>query len=199
MLLLKFLLFLYSFVGNYGLAIIIMAVLLEIPFIPLTIRGKKKMEEFSRYQPAVNRIRQKFRGDVQRMQAELVRFYKEHNLSPAGPMLGCLPLVLQMPIIFALYRVLGNFIGLYQAPFAGWIFDLSAKDPYYILPVIMGASMMMQQYMTPTTEERTRVVMMFASLLFIAVFSGFPAGLVLYWSVRQVVTLGVESLRKVIA
>jgi YidC/Oxa1 family membrane protein insertase len=196
--LLKLLIMIYSFIGNFGLAIILLTILIKIPFLPLSMKARKRMEEFQRYQPAINKLRQKYRGDMKRMQEELVRFYREHNISPASQMVGCLPLLIQMPILFALYRVLGNYLELYQAPFIGWIVDLSSKDPYYVLPLLMGASMFWQQKMTPVTDSRQRVTMMFMTVLFTALFAGFPAGLVLYWAVNNVLMIGEDYLRRAI-
>jgi len=195
-LLLQLLAWLHSFLGNFGLAIIIMTILLKLPFTPLTISGRKRMEEYQKYQPTINRIRTKYKNDIQKQQAEIIKFHKDHNLSPAAPMLGCLPLLIQMPILFALYRMLNNYLGLYQAPFAGWLVNLSAKDPYYVLPILMGVSMFIQQRMTPVADSKQKVMMMFMPLILTAVFINFPAGLVLYWLTNNLLTIGEDFLRK---
>lgn len=195
-LLLKLLAMVYSFVGNYGLAIIIMTVLLKLPFSPLSIYARKKMEVYQHYQPAINKIRLKYRADMKMQQEELMRFYRDHNIAPSTHVVGCLPLLIQMPILFALYRVLNNYVDLYHAPFFGWIVDLSAKDPLYILPVLMGLSMIWQQAMTPVNDGKQRVMMLFMSIVMTVVFAGFPAGLVLYWLMNNLLTIAEDYVRK---
>jgi YidC/Oxa1 family membrane protein insertase len=197
-LLLQLLEFLYKYVQNYGFAIIILTILLRLPFVPLSVYSRKKMEEYQRFQPAINKIRTKFRAEPQVMQAEIMRFHREHNLSPATQMIGCLPMLIQIPILFGLYKVLNSYVVLYQAPFFGWIVDLSAKDPYYITPILMGLTMVWQQKMAPFGDEKQRVVMMFFSLVMTVFFAGFPAGLVLYWFVNNLMTLGEDYLRKLV-
>ncbi|MCK4517256.1 membrane protein insertase YidC [Candidatus Babeliales bacterium] len=194
--LLRFLELLYSYLGNFGLTIIVLTILLKIPFVPLSITSRKKMEEYQKYQPTLNRIRTKYRHDMKLQQAEILRFHKDHNLSPTTPMVGCLPLLVQLPILFALYRVLSNYVSLYQAPFFGWLVDLSTKDPYYVLPILMGISMLWQQKMAPVADEKQRVMMMFMPIVMTAVFINFPAGLVLYWLTNNLLTLGEDVLRK---
>jgi len=197
-LLLKLLEYLHSFFGNYGLAILGLAFVLRIPLIPLSIYSRRKMEIYQKFQPTIQKIRTKYRHDVKMQHEELMKFHQEHNLSTATPILGCLPMLVQMPVLFALFRILGNYLDLYQAPFYGWIVDLSSKDPYYVLPVLMGASMIWQQLMTPTTDEKQRVIMLFMSLVFTVVFAKTAAGLVLYWLVNNVVTIAEDYLRKLV-
>ena len=197
-LLLKWLTFIYDYLGNFGFAIIVLTILLKLPFAPLSIYARKKMEEYQRYQPTINKIRMKYKGDMQMQHEELMKFHKEHNISPTTQMIGCLPLLIQMPILFSLYRVLNNYLDLYQAPFVGWIVDLSSKDPYYVLPILMGLSMLWQQIITPTTDEKQRVVMIFVTIVMTVVFAGFPAGLVLYWFMNNLLTIGEDYLRKLL-
>jgi len=197
-LLLKWLSFLFNYLGNFGLAIIALTVLLKLPFTPLSMYARKKLEEYQRYQPTINKIRLKYKHDVQMQHEELMKFHKDHNISPTTQMVGCLPLLIQMPILFALYRVLNNSLDLYQAPFFGWIVDLSSKDPYYVIPVLMGISMIWQQLMTPSTDDKQRVIMIFVTIVMTVVFSGFPAGLVLYWLVNNLLTIGEDYLRKLV-
>lgn len=196
-LLLKLLEFLYKHLGNFGLAIIVLTILLKLPFLPLSISSRRKMEEYQKYQPTIQRIRAKYKSNLQLQQAEILRFHKEHNLSPATPMIGCLPLLIQLPILFSLYRVLGNYLSLYQAPFFGWIHDLSAKDPYYILPILMGLTMIVQQRMSPAaSDEKQRMIMMFMPIVMTAVFVNFPAGLVLYWFMNNLLGVLEDVLRR---
>ncbi|MFH1461323.1 MAG: membrane protein insertase YidC [bacterium] len=197
-LLLKFLEYLYSLLGNFGLAIIVMTVLLKIPFMPMTIKGSKKMKEYQKHMPALTHLRQKYKNDPQKLNAETMRFHKERNLSPTAQMSGCLPYLVQMPILFALYRVLNNYLGLYHAPFFGWITDLSVKDPYYILPILMGISMIIQQRLAPIQDEKTKTIMLFMPIFVTAMFISFPAGLVLYWFTNNLLLIGESYLGKVI-
>ncbi|MFH0898499.1 MAG: membrane protein insertase YidC [bacterium] len=193
---LKLLEWLYGFLHNFGLAIIALTILLRLPFVPLSIFSRRKMEEYQKHQPFITRIRMKYKQDLKMQQQEIIQYHKDHNLSPATPMIGCLPLLLQLPILFALYRVLGSYLDLYQAPFYGWIVDLSAKDPYYVLPVLMGISMIWQQSMAPMGDEKQKVIMWFMAVVMTAVFSGFAAGLVLYWFMNNVLTIAEDYLRK---
>jgi YidC/Oxa1 family membrane protein insertase len=195
-LLLKLIEWLVLLLGNYGWAIVAMTILLRLPFMPLSIYSRRKMEEYQKYQPTIQRIRQKYRNDIKLQNQELVKFHQDHNLSTVTPLLGCLPLLIQMPILFALYRVLGNYLGLYQAPFFWWISDLSAKDPYYVIPIIMGLTMLWQQVITPSSDEKQKVMMYFISIVMTVVFAGFPVGLVLYWTVNNVFTLFEDYFRK---
>jgi len=195
-LLLKLLYWVFGLVGNYGWAIVIMTILLRLPFIPLSIFSRKKMEEYQRFQPTIQRIRQKYKHDLKMQNQELMKFHADHNLSTATPLLGCLPLLIQMPILFALYRVLGNYLDLYQAPFFGWIIDLSAKDPYYVIPVLMGVTMLWQQAMTPSSDEKQKIMMYFVSIVMTVLFANFPVGLVLYWTMNNILTLMEDYFRK---
>ena len=154
------------------------------------------MEEYQKYQPTLNRIRTKYKHDLKKQQEEIMKFHQEHNLSPATPMSGCLPMLIQLPILFALYRVLNNYLSLYHAPFFGWMRDLSSKDPYYVLPILMGLTMLWQQKMTPVVDEKQRLMMMFMPIVMTAIFINFPAGLVLYWLTNNVLTVGEDLLRK---
>ncbi|MBM3887460.1 membrane protein insertase YidC, partial [Candidatus Dependentiae bacterium] len=194
--LLKLLDYLFDLIGNYGLAIIVLTILLKLPFAPLSIYGRKRMEEYQRYQPTIQRIRAKYKHDMKMQHEELMKFHKDHNLSTSTPILGCLPLLIQMPILFALYRVLNSYLDLYQAPFVGWLIDLSSKDPYYVLPIAMGVSMIWQQKMTPMADEKQRVIMLFMAIVMTVVFANFPAGLVLYWLMNNLLTIAEDYVRK---
>ncbi len=196
-LLLKLLAYIYGFIGNYGWAIIIMTILLKLPFTPLSIYSRKQMEIYQHYLPSINKIRTKYRQDMQMQHAELMKFYKDHNISPSTHFVGCLPLLIQMPILFALYRVLNNYLDLYQAPFIGWITDLSSKDPYYVIPILMGISMLWQQQMTPVSDGKQKVVMIFMSIFMTVLFANFPVGLVLYWFMNNLLTIGEDYIRKI--
>ncbi|BCB97196.1 membrane protein insertase YidC [Dissulfurispira thermophila] len=177
----------YSISHNYGIAIIILTILVRIPFIPLINKGQKSMKKLQDIQPRMAEIREKYKNDPQKMQKELMDLYKKHKVNPMG---GCLPMLLQIPVFFALYKVLLIAIELRGAPFMLWIKDLSAKDPYYILPVIMGATMVIQQKMTPSTMDPTQQkIMMIMPVVFTFMFLTFPSGLVLYWLVNNVLSI----------
>lgn len=195
-LLLKFLSYLNSLIGNFGWAIIIMTILIKLPFAPLSIYSRKQMEVYQHYLPSINKIRTKYRHDIKIQHEELTKFYQDHQISPTTQFVGCLPLLIQMPILFALYRVLNNYLDLYQAPFIGWITDLSAKDPYYVTPILMGLSMIWQQKVTPPTDEKQRVIMIFMAIFMTVIFVNFPAGLVLYWFINNVLTIAEDYVRK---
>jgi len=190
--------FIYDYVGNYGIAIIVLSIVLRLPFVPLSIMSRRKMEGYQKHQPFLTHIRTKFKHDKRMQQQEIMRYHQDHNLSPATPMIGCLPILIQLPILFSLYRVLGSYLDLYQAPFFGWIHDLSAADPYYVLPVLMGVSMLVQQQLSPVGDDKQRVVMWFMAIFMTVVFAGFPAGLVLYWFMNNILTVSEDYLRKLV-
>jgi len=180
--------YLYKLIGNYGWAIIVLTIIVRIPFIPLMNKGQKSMKKLQALQPKMNEIRQKYKKDPQRMQKEMMELYKKYRVNP---MSGCLPLLIQIPVFFALYKVLLIAIELRGAPFMLWIQDLSEKDPYYILPIIMGITMFIQQKMTPTTggNPQQQKVMQFMPIIFTFLFLNFPSGLVLYWLVSNVLSI----------
>ncbi|MDA8174176.1 MAG: membrane protein insertase YidC [Nitrospiraceae bacterium] len=177
----------YSFTGNYGWAIIVLTIIIRIPFIPLVMKAQKSMAKMQAIQPRMNEIRQKYKKDPQRMQKEMMDLYKKHQVNPMG---GCLPMLIQIPVFFALYKVLLVAIELRGAPFALWITDLSQHDPYYVLPIFMGATMFLQQKMTPTGGDPTqRKMMMFMPLIFTVMFFKLASGLTLYWSVSNALSI----------
>ncbi len=195
-LLLRLLGWLYSFSHNWGFAIILLTLAIRIPLLPISIRGAHAMEQHQRLRPKVERVNQQYRGDVTQRNLALVQLYRQHNLSPAGQIVGCLPFLIDFPIMMALWRVLSSYMDLYQAPFILWITDLSSKDPYYVLPILMGLSMLWTQRFSPMGDEKQKVVMMFVTLIMTTVFANFAAGLVLYWLTKNVLTIGEHYLRK---
>lgn len=196
--LLKLLAFLHDLVGNFGVAIILLAVVVKLPFTPLSMYARKQMEIMQHYQPTINKIRTKFKHDMRMQHEELMKFYREHNIAPTAHLIGCLPMLLQLPILFALNRVLGSYLDLYQAPFYGWVVDLSSKDPFYVIPILMGITMIWQQSMTPVSDEKQRVMMWFVSVVMTVVFAGLPAGLVLYWLFNNILTIAEDYLRRAV-
>jgi len=180
--------FFYRYVGNYGLSIIILSALIKIVFIPFSTISHRSMKKMSKLQPQMNVLRDKYKKDRDKLNQETMKLYQENKVNPAS---GCLPILVQIPVFFALYRALLGAIELRHAPFYFWITDLSAKDPLYITPIFMGATMVLQQRMTPTTgDPRQAKLMMFMPIVFTALFLSFPAGLVVYWTVNNVLTIG---------
>jgi len=176
--------FFHKFLGNYGWTIILLTIVVRIPFIPILNKSQQSMKKMQKIQPMMAEIKEKYSKDSQRMQKEMMALYKKHKVNPVG---GCLPMLLQIPVFIALYNVLNKAIELRGAPFALWITDLAAKDPYYILPITMGATMVIQQKMTPSTMDPAQAkIMMFMPVIFTFMFLTFPSGLVLYWLVNNV-------------
>ena len=180
--------FFYKYVGNYGFSIIILSALIKIVFIPFSTISHKSMKKMSKLQPQINALRDRYKKDRDKLNQEIMKLYQENKVNPAS---GCLPIVVQIPVFFALYRALLGAIELRHAPFYFWIADLSAKDPLYITPIFMGATMVLQQRMTPVTgDPRQAKMMMFMPIVFTALFLNFPSGLVVYWTVNNVLTIG---------
>ncbi len=168
----------HSIIPNWGLAIILLTLLVRILVLPLNITTFRSTKKMQKMQPMITALRERYKDDPQAMNREMMSLWKEHKVNPLG---GCLPMLLQLPIFFALYRVLGQSIELYQAPFFGWIHDLSIKDPFYVLPILMAACMYVQQKITPTTMDPTQAkVMQFLPLIFAVMMINLPAGLTLY-------------------
>ncbi|HCL80964.1 MAG TPA: hypothetical protein DHW81_01655 [Nitrospiraceae bacterium] len=177
----------YRISNNYGVAIIILTTVVRIPFIPLINKSQQSMKKLQDIQPRMAEVKEKYKNDPQKMQKETMELYKKHKVNPLG---GCLPMVLQIPVFFALYKVLLIAIELRDAPFMFWIHDLSVKDPYYVLPVIMGATMVIQQKMTPSTmDPMQQKIMMLMPVVFTFMFLSFPSGLVVYWLVNNVLSI----------
>ena len=196
--------FIYSVIPNYGVAIILLTILIKLIFWPLGTKSYKSMNEMKKVQPLMMEIREKYKNDKQKMNQEVMGLYKTYKVNPAS---GCLPLLVQMPIFFALYRMLYQAIELRHAPFIGWISDLSAPDrlfefnfaipmmqePYGLpmLTLLMGASFLLQQKMTPTAGDPMQAKMMMLMPIFMTViFINFPAGLVLYMFVNNIISMG---------
>lgn len=179
--------FIYDYTHNYGVAIILLTLGIKLLFVPLQYKSYKSMQGMQTIQPKVLALQEKFKDNKEKLNQELMKLYKEHKVNPVG---GCLPMVLQMPVFVALFNILYMTIDLRQAPFMLWVTDLSAQDPYYVLPVLMGISMVVQQKIMPTTMDPTQAKMMMilpVGLTFL--FVTFPAGLVLYWVTNNVLTV----------
>lgn len=180
--------FFYRYVQNYGLAIIIITIILKILFFPLTHKSYKSMKEMGNLQPKMAALKEKYKNDRDAMNRAVMELYREHKVNPLG---GCLPMVVQIPVFFALYKALMFSIELRHAPFMFWVTDLSAKDPYYVTPIIMGVTMFVQQKMTPSNmDEMQQKIMLALPVVFTFMFLSFPSGLVLYWLVNNILTIG---------
>lgn len=182
-----------SFVMNYGLAIILLTILVRVLMLPLTRKSYTSMIAMQKMQPEMARIQKLYANDKARLQMEMLRLYQTHKTSP---MSGCLPMLLQIPIFFALYKALLVSVQMRNASFL-WISDLAVMDPYFILPILMGLSMWLQQYLqtanTPQTTDKdspvaqTQKVMKWMPVIFTVMFAWMPAGLVLYWTVSNLI------------
>ena len=179
-----FLKYIYDIVGNWGWAIIIITLIIRFILYPLTYKGMVSMNKLKALAPKIKELKVKHEGDPQKMNAKMMELYKKHGANPMG---GCLPMLMQIPVFFAIYRVLLNSVELKDAPWIGWIQDLSLMDPYFILPVLMSASMFWQQSITPTnfTDPMQEKIMKFLPLIFMFFFLTFPAGLTLYWFINN--------------
>jgi len=169
---------LYSIVKNYGFVIILFALIIKVIFSPLTYSSYKTMKKLAKIQPTIQKLQVIYKDDPEKLQKEIMRIYQEEKVNPLG---GCLPLLLQLPIFFALYQVLTTSIDFKKAEFILWIKDLSSKDPYFILPILMTAISLTNTLIQPTTDKNAKITGILISVVFLFLFLTFPAGLVLYW------------------
>lgn len=195
--------FFYGFLGNYGFAIVLLTVCIKAIFWPLTQKSYSSMKNMQKLQPQMQKLRAKHGKDKQKLNQEMMALYKENRVNPFG---GCLPMLIQIPVFFALYQVLLGGIELRHAPFMLWITDLSAADTLISdalglgfalgpLPVIMGFTMFLQQKMSPTNMDPTQAkIMLFMPVFFTFIFLSFPSGLVIYWLVNNVLTIAQQYL-----
>lgn len=197
--------FFYRYLHNYGVAIILLTLLIKILFWPLTHKSYVSMRAMKKLQPKMQKIREKYKDDKEKMNQEIMQMYRTYKVNPVG---GCLPMVLQIPVFFALYRLLYSSIAIRHAPFLWWINDLAAPDrlpvgfkipiPYWnleaglpVLTLLMGVSMFVQQKMTPMSgDPRQEKMMMMMPIFMTVLFINFPSGLVLYWLVNNILSIG---------
>lgn len=178
---------LYSVLGNWGWAIVVLTVLIKLAFYKLSETSYKSMANMRRLAPELTRLKERYGDDKQRMNQAMMEMYRKEKINPLG---GCLPILVQIPVFIALYWVLLESVEMRQAPFILWIQDLSAKDPYFVLPLIMGATMLVQQKLNPPPPDPVQAkVMMALPVVFTFMFLWFPAGLVLYWVVNNVLSI----------
>ncbi|MBV5288027.1 MAG: membrane protein insertase YidC [Methyloversatilis discipulorum] len=178
---------LYALVGNWGWAIILLTILIKAIFFPLSAASYKSMAKLRLVTPRMQQIKERHGNDRVRMQQEMMELYKTEKINPLG---GCLPILIQIPVFIALYWVLLGSVEMRNAPWIGWITDLSIKDPYFVLPIIMGVTMFVQTKLNPTPPDPIQAkVMLFLPVIFTGMFLFFPAGLVLYWTVNNILSI----------
>ena len=184
----NFLNWLHGYIGNWGWSIVVLTLIIRLILFPLSYKGMLSMNKLKELTPKMKELQEKYKDDKQKLQMHMMDLYKKNGANPMG---GCLPILLQIPVFFAIYRVLLNAIELKGAEWALWIHDLSLKDPYYILPITMGILMFLQQKITPTTftDPMQEKVMKFLPLIFTVFFLAFPAGLTLYWTINNTASI----------
>lgn len=183
----------HGLIPNYGLVIIVVSVLIKLVFFPLTKSSLKSMQAMKKVQPELEALKKKYKGDPKKMNQAQMELFRKHKVNPMG---GCLPILVQMPIFFALYNVLVESVKLRQAPFVGWIDDLSAPEtlfhvgtfPIHILPLIMAVTQLAQPTMGPSTDPKQQMMKYIMPVFLLVIFYGLPSGLVLYWTVNNVLT-----------
>jgi YidC/Oxa1 family membrane protein insertase len=187
--------FFQSLVVNWGVAIILLTVLIKILFWPLTRKSYKSMESMKKLQPLMAELQQKHGKDKNALNKEMMQLYKTYGVNPMG---GCLPILIQLPVFIALYQALLHSIELRHAAFIAylpftdilWLADLSVKDPFYITPLVMGATMFLQQWLSPAMGDPTqRKIMLLMPVVFTFMFINFPSGLVVYWLCNNVLSI----------
>ena len=181
--------FIQGYVGNWGWTIVILTILIKLVLFPLSFKGMVSMQKLKDLAPKMKEIQAKYKDDKQKQSMHMMELYKKHGANPMG---GCLPLILQIPVFFAIYRVLLNAIELKGAPWMLWIHDLAEMDPYFVLPILMGATMYIQQKITPNTmqDEMQKKIFQLLPVIFTFFFLWFPAGLTLYWFINNLFTIG---------
>ena len=169
----------HGFIGNWGWSIVLLTLLIKLVFYKLSETSYKSMAHMRKVQPRMKAMKERYGDDRQKLNQAMMDLYKKEKINPLG---GCLPILVQIPVFIALYWMLLESVELRQAPWILWITDLSAKDPYFVLPILMGITMLVQQRLNPTPPDPIQAkVMMALPFVFTVFFLFFPAGLVLYW------------------
>ena len=177
----------YALVGNWGWAIVLLTVLIKLAFYKLSETSYRSMAKMRKFAPRFQQLRERYADDRAKLNEAMMKLYREEKVNPLG---GCWPILVQIPVFIALYWVLLESVELRQAPFVGWVQDLSVRDPYYVLPVLMGASMIVQTKLNPTPPDPFQAKLMMAlPVVFTVFFLFFPAGLVLYWLVNNLLSI----------
>jgi YidC/Oxa1 family membrane protein insertase len=190
--------FIHRSIPNWGFSIIILTLLIKVIFFPLTYSSTKSMSRMQELQPKIKALRAKYKkakqdiGQRRQMNEEMMKLYKEHGINPAG---GCLPMLIQIPVFWGFFRLLVVAIEFRHSPFLLWIKDLSVKDPYYVTPILMGATQFISQKMTPTTADPAQAKMMLIMPVIMTIFfMNFQSGLVLYWLTNNVLQIGQQYI-----
>jgi len=188
----KIMLLIYNFIGNWGWAIVIFTILIKLILFPLSYKGMMSMQKLKDLAPKMKELKEKYKDDPAKMNMKMMELYKRHGANPMG---GCLPMLLQIPVFFALYRVLLNADELQGAPWIWWITDLSKQDPYFVLPILMGATMYIQQVITPNTmtDPMQQKIFRWFPVIMTFFFLTFPAGLVLYWLTNNILSIAQQQ------
>jgi len=177
----------FNIVGNWGWSIVLTTLLIKLAFYPLSAKSYKSMAGMKKLQPRIKTLKERHKDDRQKFQMEMMAMYKKEKINPAG---GCLPILIQIPVFLAFYWALLESVEMRHAPFMLWLQDLSAPDPYYILPVLMGVTQFLMTKLNPAPmDDIQKKVMMFMPIVLIFIFIGFPQGLVLYWVVNNILTM----------
>ena len=187
----------HGFVGNWGWAIVIVTLLIKLAFYKLTETSGRSMAKMRNLQPRMKALQERYKDDRQALSQQMMELYKREKINPAA---GCLPILIQMPFFLAFYWVLVESVEMRQAPFALWITDLSSRDPYFILPLVMGAAMFLQQKLNPAPTDPVQArVMQIMPIMFTGFFAFFPAGLVLYWVTNTILSIAQQwKINKVV-
>jgi len=177
----------YKLVGNWGWSIVIVTFLIKLAFFPLSAKSYKSMAAMKKLQPRMQTLKERYKDDRQKFQMEMMALYKKEKVNPAG---GCLPILIQIPVFLAFYWALLESVEMRHAPFTLWLQDLSAPDPYYVLPVLMGLTQFLMTKLNPAPmDEMQKKVFMIMPIVLIFIFISFPQGLVLYWVVNNILTM----------
>jgi YidC/Oxa1 family membrane protein insertase len=190
--------FIHRYVPNWGFAIIILTILIKLVFFPLTYSSTKSMAKMQELQPKIKALRARYKkakqdiGQRRQMNEEMMKLYKEHGINPAG---GCLPILIQIPVFWGFFRMLVVAMEFRKSPFILWIRDLSVHDPYYVTPILMGATQFISQKMTPTSADPAQARMMLIMPVVMTIFfMNFQSGLVLYWLTNNVLQIGQQYI-----
>jgi YidC/Oxa1 family membrane protein insertase len=177
----------HRLIGNWGWSILLVTLIIKLVFFPLSAASYKSMAKMKKLMPRMKQLQERHAGDKVKLNQAMMELYKIEKVNPMG---GCLPIVIQMPVFMSLYYVLQSVVEMRQAPWLGWIQDLSSPDPYFILPLIMGATMLIQTKLNPAPADPMQAkVMMFMPIMFTAMFLFFPSGLVLYWVLNNILSI----------
>jgi YidC/Oxa1 family membrane protein insertase len=181
-----------SVIGNWGWSIILLTTLIKLLFFKLSEKSYRSMANMRQLSPKLKQLKERYGEDKQKLNQAVMELYKKEKINPLG---GCLPILIQMPVFISLYWMLLETVELRQAPFMFWIQDLSVRDPFFILPLIMGATMVLQQRLNPAPMDPTQQkVMMLMPIMFTGMFLFFPSGLVLYWVVNNTLSIAQQWL-----